>query len=68
MNFRKVNNITGWIVGAIACLVYILTREATGSFWDCGEFVASAYKGSATPPSRCPDVCFTWTCIHYCFR
>lgn len=44
MNFRKTNNITGWIVCAIACTVYILTREATASFWDCGEFISAAYK------------------------
>ncbi|MBD0285349.1 MAG: DUF2723 domain-containing protein, partial [Flavisolibacter sp.] len=44
MNFRKVNNIAGWAVFLIASLSYILTAEKSGSFWDCGEFVASAYK------------------------
>ncbi len=28
MNFKKVNNITGWLVFAIATLTYTLTREA----------------------------------------
>jgi hypothetical protein len=44
MNFRKVNNITGWLVFAIAYAVYLLTMEATASLWDCGEFLSSAYK------------------------
>jgi tetratricopeptide (TPR) repeat protein len=42
MNFRKVNNITGWAVFLVALITYMLTREARGSLWDCGEFVASA--------------------------
>jgi len=36
MNFKKANNITGWVICAIACIVYIATAEATGSFWDTG--------------------------------
>lgn len=44
MNFKRVNNITGWIVFAFAAFVYLSTMEATGSFWDCGEFASSAYK------------------------
>ena len=44
MNFRKVNNITGWVVFAISYLTYLLTMEATASLWDCGEFISQAYK------------------------
>ncbi len=54
MNFRKVNNITGWVVCAIASLCYILTAEKSGSFWDCGEFVASAYKVQLPHPPGAP--------------
>ena len=54
MNFRKINNISGWIVCVIACLVYILTAEATGSFWDTGEFIASAYKLQVPHPPGAP--------------
>ena len=54
MNFRKVNNITGWVVFLIASLVYIFTAEATASFWDTGEFIASAYKVQLPHPPGAP--------------
>lgn len=54
MNFKKINNITGWAVCLVACLVYILTMEATGSLWDCGEFASSAYKLQIPHPPGAP--------------
>lgn len=42
--YKLLNNIFGWLVFAISTIVYILTLESTASFWDCGEFISSAYK------------------------
>jgi len=54
MNFKKVNNITGWVVCAIACTVYILTMEANASLWDCGEFISSTFKMQVPHPPGAP--------------
>lgn len=54
MNFRKINNITGWIVWAIASFVYIVTSEAGGSLWDCGEFVSTCFKVQIPHPPGAP--------------
>lgn len=54
MNFKKINNITGWVVCLIACSVYILTTEAGGSLWDCGEFVSSCFKLQVPHPPGAP--------------
>ena len=54
MQFKKINNISGWVVCAIACTVFILTREATASFWDCGEFIPCADKLQISHPPGAP--------------
>lgn len=48
------NNITGWFVCLVASTVYVLTMEATGSFWDTGEFISSAYKLQIPHPPGAP--------------
>ncbi|AGA78440.1 glycosyltransferase family 117 protein [Echinicola vietnamensis] len=54
INYRKVNNLTGWILFLIATLVYLLTIEETASFWDPGEFIAVAYKLQVPHPPGAP--------------
>ena len=54
MKFNRINNITGWAVFAFASTVYIMTSEAGGSFWDCGEFVSSCYKLQIPHPPGAP--------------
>lgn len=44
MSYRNINNILGWATGIFAFIIYLMTLEPTVSFWDCGEFIACAYK------------------------
>ncbi len=53
-NFKQVNNIVGWAVFAIATIVYFLTLEPTASWWDCGEYIATAYKLQVGHPPGAP--------------
>ena len=54
MNYKRLNDLTGWAVWLIASVVYLLTIEPTASFWDCGEFIASAYKLEVGHPPGAP--------------
>ncbi|MDZ7741931.1 MAG: DUF2723 domain-containing protein [Bacteroidota bacterium] len=53
-NFKKLNNIVGWLAFAIATIVYFLTVEPTASWWDCGEYIATAYKLQVGHPPGAP--------------
>jgi hypothetical protein len=53
-NYRILNNLTGWVVWFIATIVYLLTIEPTASWWDCGEYIATAYKLQVGHPPGAP--------------
>jgi hypothetical protein len=53
-NFKKWNTATGWFTFFIALLVYSLTVEPTMSFWDCGEYIATAAKLEVGHPPGAP--------------
>ncbi len=51
---NRLHQLTGWLVFAIAAVVYLLSAERTGSLWDCGEFVLGAYKMQVVHPPGAP--------------
>jgi len=53
-NFNKWNTIIGWFAFAIALTTYTLTVEPTMSFWDCGEYIATAAKLEVGHPPGAP--------------
>jgi len=54
IKYKLINNIAGWSVFVVAAIVYLLTIESTASFWDCGEFISSAYKLEVGHPPGAP--------------
>ena len=52
--YKLVNNVAGWLVFAIAAFTYCMTVEPTASFWDCPEFITTAYKMEVGHPPGAP--------------
>jgi hypothetical protein len=52
--YRRYNLLLGWGVFLVSLIVYLLTIEPTASFWDCGEFIATAYKMEVGHPPGAP--------------
>jgi hypothetical protein len=53
-NYKLINNITGWLVFAVALVTYTMTIEPTASFWDCGEFISGCFKLQVVHPPGAP--------------
>ncbi|MCF4100208.1 DUF2723 domain-containing protein [Gillisia sp. M10.2A] len=53
-NFSKWNKILGWTVFLISLTTYWLTVEPTASFWDAGEYIATAANLEVGHPPGAP--------------
>ncbi len=53
-SYKFWNRLLGWVVFAIAAVVYLLTIEPSSSLWDCGEFIATSYKLEVGHPPGAP--------------
>lgn len=53
-NYKLLNNLTGWVVFLIAAAVYLMTIEPTASWWDCGEYISTAFKLEVGHPPGAP--------------
>ncbi|MDO5760376.1 MAG: DUF2723 domain-containing protein, partial [Bacteroidota bacterium] len=52
--YKLINNCLGWMVFAIASIVYLITAEPTASWWDCGEYIATTAKLQVGHPPGAP--------------
>ena len=52
--YNFINNVMGWVAFLVAAVTYILTTEASASFWDCGEFISTADKLLVGHPPGAP--------------
>jgi len=64
-SLKRLSNITGLVVLAVAMVVYFMSVERVGSLWDCGEFILGAYKLQVVHPPGAPlyvliGRIFTW--------
>lgn len=54
MNSKILNRIFAFVVFIISAIAYLSTVQPTVSFWDCGEFIASAYYLQVPHPPGTP--------------
>ncbi len=54
MNSKILNRVIAFLVFLISLITYLSTVQPTVSFWDCGEFIASAYYLQVPHPPGTP--------------
>ena len=52
--YSILNNVFGWLMFAVAAVVYCSTIEPTASFWDCPEFITTGYRLEIGHPPGAP--------------
>ena len=52
--FKRWDTLLGWVVFFIALIVYGITVEPTGSFWDAGEYITTSAKLQVGHPPGAP--------------
>jgi len=52
--YKFYNTVVGWFIFLVAAVVYLMTIEPTASFWDCGEFITTAYTLQVGHPPGAP--------------
>ncbi|MGB7054200.1 MAG: DUF2723 domain-containing protein [bacterium] len=54
MNYKKLENILLYFLLSLVTFIYLYTVAPTLSFWDCGEFIGSAYTLAVPHPPGTP--------------
>lgn len=54
INFKRYNNILGWLAFLITFIVYTMTVERSVPLWDCGEFISASYTLQVVHPPGAP--------------
>lgn len=52
--YKKINNIIGFVICIFASSIYIITSEPTVSLWDIGEYITTSYKLMVGHPPGAP--------------
>src|SRR5674476_1240571 len=52
--YKFYNTVVGWFIFLVAAVVYLMTIEPTASFWDCGEFITTAFRLEVGHPPGAP--------------
>ena len=53
-DFKLADTIAGWAAFVVATVSYLLTIEPTASYWDCGEFICTAFRQEVGHPPGAP--------------